>query len=93
MPIPDKAKLQHFIQTFLTTLYILFRMTDRIVFGWILGDAGKDVYKRQIQRNTEMAMKALDAVTDKIYDDRLAAVVAEQELQYSRLHDLSLIHI
>ncbi len=32
-------------------------------------------------------MKALDAVTDKIYDDRLAAVVAEQELQYSRLHD------
>ena len=32
-------------------------------------------------------MKALDAVTDKIYDDRLAATVAEQELQYSRLHD------
>ena len=32
---------------------------------------------REIQRNTEMAMKALDAVTDKIY----------QELQYSRLHD------
>ena len=29
---------------------------------------------REIQRNTEMAMKALDAVTDKIYDDRLAAV-------------------
>ena len=24
---------------------------------------------REIQRNTEMAMKALDAVTDKIYDD------------------------
>ena len=42
---------------------------------------------REIQRNTEMAMKALDAVTDKIYDDRLAATVADQELQYSRLHD------
>lgn len=42
---------------------------------------------REIQRNTEMAMKALDAVSDKIYDDRLAAVVAEQELQYSRMHD------
>ena len=42
---------------------------------------------REIQRNTEMAMKALDVVTGKIYDDRLAAVVAEQELQYSRLHD------
>ena len=42
---------------------------------------------REIQRNTEMAMKALDAITDKIYDDRLAAEVAEQELHYSRLHD------
>lgn len=42
---------------------------------------------REIQRNTEMAMKALDAVTDKIYDDRLATIVADQELQYSRLHD------
>mgnify|MGYP007018190250 FL=1 len=34
-----------------------------------------------------MAIKALDAVTDKIYDERLAATVADQELQYSRLHD------
>lgn len=42
---------------------------------------------REIQRNTEMAMKALDAVTDKIYDECLAAAVADQELQYSRLHD------
>ncbi len=42
---------------------------------------------REIQRNTEMAMKALDAVTDKIYDEHLAAAVADQELQYSRLHD------
>lgn len=42
---------------------------------------------REIQRNTEMAMKALDAITDKIYDDRLASEVAEQELHYSRLHD------
>lgn len=42
---------------------------------------------REIQRNTEMAMKALEAVTDKIYDERLAATVADQELQYSRLHD------
>lgn len=42
---------------------------------------------REIQRNTEMAVKALEAVTDKIYDERLAATVADQELQYSRLHD------
>ena len=26
---------------------------------------------REIKRNTEMAIKALDAVTDKIYDERL----------------------
>ena len=42
---------------------------------------------REIQRNTEMAMKALDAITDKIYDDRLASEVAEQELHYSRFRD------
>ena len=42
---------------------------------------------REIKRNTEMAIKALDAVTDKIYDEHLAATVADQELQYSRLHD------
>lgn len=48
---------------------------------------------REIQRNTEMAMKALDAVTDKIYDDRLSATVAEQELQYSRLHDRAVQHL
>ena len=42
---------------------------------------------REIKRNTEMAIKALDAVTDKIYDERLAEAVADQELQYSRLHD------
>lgn len=42
---------------------------------------------REIQRNTEMAMKALDAVSNKIYDDRLSTEVAEQELHYSRLRD------
>ena len=40
--LTDKAKLQHFIQTGLTTFCIFFRMPDRIVFGWILGDAGND---------------------------------------------------
>lgn len=42
---------------------------------------------REIQRNTEMAMKALDAVSNKIYDDRLATEVAGLELHYSRLRD------
>ncbi len=42
---------------------------------------------REIQRNTEMAIKALDAVSDKIYDDRLAAEVAEEGLHYSRIRN------
>ena len=42
---------------------------------------------REIKRNTEMAIRALDAVADKIYDERLAEAVTDQELQYSRLHD------
>ena len=42
---------------------------------------------REIQRNTEMAIKALETISDKIYDDRLATEVAEEELHYSRIRD------
>ena len=34
--LTDKAKLQHFFQTGLTTFCIFFRMPDRIVFGRVL---------------------------------------------------------
>lgn len=42
---------------------------------------------REIQRNTEMAMKAIDTIADKIEDKNLAIAVSEQSLQYSKLHN------
>ena len=42
---------------------------------------------REIQRNTEMAMKAIDTIADKVYDDQLARQISRQSLKYSELHN------
>jgi len=42
---------------------------------------------REIQRNTEMAMKAMDTISDKVYDDQLAMQISRQALKYSELHN------
>ena len=47
------------------------------------------VYK-EIQRNTEMAMKAIDTISDKVYDDQLAMQISRQSLKYSELHNEAL---
>ena len=44
------------------------------------------VYKG-IQRNTEMAMKAIDTIADKVYDDQLAMQIFRQSLKYSEIHN------
>lgn len=40
---------------------------------------------REIQRNTEMAIKAIDTISDKVYDEALAAQISRQSLKYARL--------
>lgn len=42
---------------------------------------------REIQRNTGMAMKAIDTISDKINDEELALQVSRQSLKYSELHN------
>lgn len=42
---------------------------------------------RGIQKNTEMAMKAIDTISDKVYDDQLAMQISRQSLKYSELHN------
>ncbi len=42
---------------------------------------------REIQKNTETAMKTIDALSDKVYDDQLAIQISRQSLGYSRLHN------
>ena len=42
---------------------------------------------REIQRTTDMAMKAMDTITNKIYDDQLAMQISRQSLKYSELYN------
>lgn len=42
---------------------------------------------REIQRNTEMAMKAIETISDKVYDDALAMQLSKQSLKYSEIHN------
>lgn len=40
---------------------------------------------REIQRNAEMAIKALDTLSEKVYDDNLAMQLSRQSLKYADL--------
>lgn len=42
---------------------------------------------REIQKSTDMAMKAIDTIVDKVYDDALAVQITRQSLKYSELHN------
>ena len=42
---------------------------------------------REVQKNTEMAMKAIDTISDKVYDDDLALQLSKQSLKYSEIHN------
>ncbi len=40
---------------------------------------------REIQRNAEMAIKAIDTISDKVHDDELSRQIARQSVKYSEL--------
>ena len=42
---------------------------------------------REIQKSTESAMTAIDAISDKVYDERLAMQITKQALQYSEIRN------
>lgn len=42
---------------------------------------------KEIQKNTQMAMKAIDTITPKVYDDDLALILSRQSLKYSAIHN------
>lgn len=48
---------------------------------------------QEIQRNTDAAMKAIDALADKIYNDSLAMQMSRQSLRYSELHNEATKHL
>ncbi len=42
---------------------------------------------REIQRNTDMAMMAIDVLADKISDEALSMQMSRQSLQFAQLHN------
>lgn len=45
-----------------------------------------NIYK-EIQRNTEKAMRRIDAVSDKVFDERLATQISKQSLEYAQIRN------
>ncbi len=41
---------------------------------------------QEVQRNTGMAMKALDAISEKVFDDDLSMQVAKEAMKYSEIY-------
>ena len=48
---------------------------------------------REIQRNTEMGMTAIDTILDKIGDDEFSLQLSRQSLRYSEIHNKALDQI
>lgn len=42
---------------------------------------------KEIQKNTEMAMKAIETISSKVYDDDLALQLSKQSVKYSEIHN------
>ena len=42
---------------------------------------------QEVQRNTKMAMKAIDAVSEKIFDDNLAMQVTRESMKYADIYN------
>ena len=42
---------------------------------------------REIQRNADMAMKAIDTITDRVYDDDLSMHITRESMKYAELYN------
>jgi len=42
---------------------------------------------REIQKNTEMAMRAIDKISDKVFDDSLSTQISKQSLKYAEIRN------
>ena len=42
---------------------------------------------RAVQRNTKMAMKAIDTITDRVYDDDLSMHITRESMKYAELYN------
>lgn len=42
---------------------------------------------QEVQKNTKMAMKAIDALSGKIYDDSLSVQMAQESMKYAEIYN------
>jgi len=42
---------------------------------------------REVQKNTQMAMQAIDSISSKIYDDTLSAQVTKDSMKYGEIYN------
>ena len=42
---------------------------------------------REVQRNTKMAMKAIDTISDRVYDDDLSMHIARESMRYADIYN------
>ena len=42
---------------------------------------------REVQRNTKMAMKAIDTITDRVYDDDLSMHITRESMKYAERYN------
>ena len=42
---------------------------------------------REVQRNTKMAMKAIDTISDRVYDDDLSVHMARESMKYADIYN------
>lgn len=42
---------------------------------------------REVQRNTKMAMKAIDTISDRVYDDDLSMHMARESMKYADIYN------
>lgn len=65
---------------------------DRLVRGDHMKAQELTIY-REIQKNTENAITAINTISDKIYDDQLAMQVSRQSMKYTEIHNAALEQI
>ncbi len=68
-------------------LHLLFLVMER--HGFIMKKDDIEVL-REVQKNTEMAIKAIDTISEKVYDDSMAIQLSRQSLKYSEIHNKAL---
>ena len=49
---------------------------------------GDDIKVLQgVQKNTDMAMKAIESISSKVYDDELAVQISRQGMKYAEIYN------